>query len=127
MTEFVVRMANRPGMLASLTETLAAAGINIDALAAYGVDDEGIVRLVVDEPEVARRALRDAGLHVEEHQVVTTYLSHRTGQLATVTRKLADAGVNIDALYVLHTNGEGIELAIAVDAVTTAREQLALS
>ncbi|HKZ24329.1 MAG TPA: ACT domain-containing protein [Acidimicrobiia bacterium] len=48
MTEFVVRMANRPGMLASLTETLAAAGINIDALAAYGVDDEGIVRLVVD-------------------------------------------------------------------------------
>ena len=124
MTEFIVRMANRPGMLASLTETLAGAGVNINALAAFGMDEEGIVRLVVDEPKIARRALEEAGLHVEEHQVLTTYIPHRPGQLADVTRRLADAGVNIDALYVLHTNSEGIELAIAVDQPEEARPHL---
>ena len=49
MTEFVVQMENRPGRLASLTEALAAFGVNIEALAAYGHDGEGTVRLIVDE------------------------------------------------------------------------------
>jgi hypothetical protein len=44
MTEFTVRLANRPGMLATLTEQLASAGINIEALAAFGVDEMGVVR-----------------------------------------------------------------------------------
>ncbi len=34
-------------MLADLTETLAYAGVNVEALAAYGVGEEGYVRLVV--------------------------------------------------------------------------------
>jgi hypothetical protein len=32
-----------------------------------------------------------------------------------VTRRLADADVNIDALYVLSTSAEGIEVAISVE------------
>ncbi len=115
MTEFVVRMANRPGMLAKLTETLAEVGVNIEALAAFGYDDTGVVRLVVDNAPAARSALREAGLAHDEHQILTTYLRHQPGQLASVARKLADAGVNVDALYVLHTNSEGIDLAISVD------------
>ncbi len=51
MTEFTVNLANRPGMLAALTETLAAAGVMIEALAAFGLDDEGHVRVIVDNAE----------------------------------------------------------------------------
>jgi hypothetical protein len=115
MTEFIVRMANRPGMLASLTETLGEAGVNIEALAAFGLDGEGIIRLIVDDAVAARRALAAAGLAAQEHQVLTTYLPHLPGQLAKMARKLADADINIDALYVLNSNSDGIELAIAVD------------
>ncbi|HEY7565037.1 MAG TPA: ACT domain-containing protein [Acidimicrobiia bacterium] len=124
MTEFVVRMDNRPGRLAALTEVLANAGVNIEALTAFGYDGEGIVRLIVDEPEAARRTLRDAGLATEEHQVLTTFLSHRPGQLAGVARKLADSGVNIDAVYVLNNNPEGIELALVVDEPDSALPHL---
>jgi hypothetical protein len=124
MTEFVVRMDNRPGRLAALTEVLANAGVNIEALTAFGYDGEGIVRLIVDEPEAARRTLRDAGLATEEHQVLTTFLSHRPGQLASVARKLADSGVNIDAVYVLNNNPEGIELALVVDEPDSALPHL---
>ncbi|HEU4750530.1 MAG TPA: ACT domain-containing protein [Acidimicrobiia bacterium] len=124
MTEFVVHMDNRPGMLASLTEVLAAAGVNIEALAAFGFDGEGVVRLVVDDAESARRALREAGLAAEEMQVLSAFLPHAPGELATVTRKLADSGINIDAVYVINSSAEGIELAIAVDQPETALPHL---
>src|SRR3990172_5740985 len=112
MTEFVVRMDNRPGRLAALAEALAEAGVNIEALAAFGYDGEGIVRVIVDQPEAARRTLRDAGLMAEEHAVLTTFLPHTPGQLAGVARRLADSGVNIDAVYLLNTGPDGIELAL---------------
>ena len=55
MTEFVVRLSNRPGSLARLTEVLADAGVHIEALAAWGGNDGGIVRLIVDDADVTRR------------------------------------------------------------------------
>lgn len=115
MTEFVVRMENRPGRLASLTEALAAFGVNIEALAAYGHDGEGTIRLIVGDAVTTRRVLKEADLSFEEHSVLSAQMPHRPGELARLTRSLADAGVNIDALYVLHANSDGIELAVAVD------------
>lgn len=124
MTEFVLKLDNRPGALARLTELLAGGGVNIEALAAWGMDDEGIVRLITDDTEATRRLLSDAGLAVTEHQVLATFLPHQPGELARVARSLADAGVNIDALYVLRAMGNGIELAFAVDQPESAAPHL---
>ncbi len=124
MTEFVVRMENRPGRLATLTEALAAFGVNIEALAAYGHDGEGTVRLIVDDAATTRRVLSEAALHSEENTVLTALLPHRPGELASLTRLLADAGVNIDAIYVLRSNAEGIEFAISIDQPESAIPEL---
>jgi hypothetical protein len=124
MTEFVVRMENRPGRLAALTEALAAFGVNIEALAAYGHDGEGTVRLIVDDAPTTRRVLEEAALHSDENTVLTAVLPHVPGELARLTRVLADAGVNIDALYVLRSNAEGIELAISIDQPESALSDL---
>lgn len=115
MTEFVVRMENRPGRLAALTEALAAFGVNIEALAAYGTDGDGTVRLIVDDAATTRRVLEEAALGHEENTVLTTELPHRPGELARLTRSIADAGVNIDAIYVLRASSEGVEFAISLD------------
>lgn len=115
MTEFVVRMENRPGRLATLTEALAASGVNIEALAAYGHDGEGTVRLIVDDADTTRRVLDEAALKADEHTVLTALLPDRPGELARLTRSVADAGINIDAIYVLNTTADGIEFAISVD------------
>jgi hypothetical protein len=124
MTEFVVRMDNAPGRLASLTELLAEAGVNIEALAAFGLDGEGVIRLIVDNAAAARRLMRDAGLAIEEHEVLTTFLENTPGQLAGVARRLADSGVNIEAVYVLNSSLDGIELALVVDQPQSAVPQL---
>lgn len=120
MTELLVHVENRPGRLATITELLGNAGVNIEALAAYGHDGDGVLRLIVDDAAAARRVLHDAGLRVEERDVLTAQIPHQPGALAAVTRRLADSDVNIDALYVLATSADGIEVAIAVEGAVSA-------
>ena len=127
MTEFVVEMENRPGRLAALTETLAAFGVNIEALAAYGTDGKGTVRLIVDDAATTRRVLDEAALVNEEHTLLTAHLPHRPGELARLTRVIADAGVNIDAMYVLRANAEGVEFAISVNQPEEALPELPIT
>jgi len=115
MIEFTVHLANRPGMLATLAEQIADAGVNIEALAAFGVGEVGMVRLIVTDEAIARSVLRRAGMSFEERPITVTTLPHHPGALASLTRDLADSGVNIDALYLLRSSAEGLELAIGID------------
>jgi len=124
MTEFVVAMENQPGRLASLTEALAAFGVNIEALTAYGHNADGTVRLIVDDAATTRRVLQEAALQNVENTVLTAVLPHRPGELARLTRSVADAGINIDAIYVLRSNSDGIEFAISVDQPESALPHL---
>jgi len=126
VTEFTVRLANRPGMLAMLAERIAAAGVNLEALAAYGFREEGEARLMVDDAATARSVLRRAGLAFDEREVLQTTLPHRTGAVAAMARSLADAGVNIDAIYLLRCSAKGMEFAVAVDDPDVARGRLAV-
>ncbi len=126
MREFSVRLSNRPGMLAMLTEQLAEAGVGIEALAAFGMESEGLVRLMVDNEVLTRKILGRDGLEWEERDILTTRLPHTPDALAAMTRRLADAGVNIDAMYLLRSSAEGLEFALAVDNVEPARNHLAV-
>lgn len=119
-----MHLANRPGMLATLAELVASAGVNIEALAAFGGDDVGVVHLMVDDALTTRSVLGRAGMRFEEREVLTTTLPHRPGAMASMARRLADAGVNIEALYLLRSSAEGLEFAIAVDEVPAARRYL---
>lgn len=115
MIEFVVRLDNHPGALAALTDVLGDAGINIEAMSAWGANGNGVVRLITDNETTTRHVLAEAGLVNTEHRVLTAQVTDEPGSLASVTRSLGEAGINIDALYVLRSSSDGIELAIAVD------------
>ena len=115
MTEFSVTLSNRPGQLAALAKELAESGVNIEALAAFAVDDHGMVRLMVDDPNTARTALQRLGVRFEEHAVVQTILPNRPGTLAEMTRELADSGVNIVAMYLTNSSPEGLHFAVTLD------------
>ena len=71
--------------------------------------------------------LDEAALHNEERTVLTALLPHRPGELARLTRLVADAGVNIDAIYVLRSNAEGIEFAISIDQADEAVPELPIT
>jgi hypothetical protein len=124
MTEFTVHVANRPGVLAALTEQLSSAGINIEALAAFGVDRDAQVRLIVDDAMTTRSILDRADIRFEEREVLITLLDPEPGSVAGIARRLAEAEVNIDAMYLLRSSAQGWEFAIAVDEPERARTRL---
>lgn len=124
MIEFSVKVSNRPGQLATLSREMATAGVNIEALAAITIGDEGFVKLVVDNEATARRVLNDAGMSFEERRVISAVLHDKPGVLADMAEALANTGVNIEAMYLLHSSAEGLHFAVAVDDHETAKAHL---
>lgn len=115
MTEFTVHMVNRPGQLAALADRLSEAGIHIEALAAFSSGDDSMVRMMANDVDATRRVLTEAGVRFEEQRVVETVIKDSPAALASMTRRLADSGVNIEAMYLLHANGDSLHFALAVD------------
>ncbi|MDH3471656.1 MAG: hypothetical protein OEM94_10100, partial [Acidimicrobiia bacterium] len=62
----------------------------------------------------------------EEREILITTLPHAPDAVAVMTRSLADAGANIDAMYLLRSSAEGLEFAIAVDNHDIAHNTLAV-
>ncbi|MGA9597797.1 MAG: hypothetical protein WBV06_16700, partial [Acidimicrobiia bacterium] len=56
-----------------------------------------------------------AGIQYEEQRVIETVVKDNPHALAEMARKLADSGVNIEAMYLLHANGDSLHFAVAVD------------
>jgi hypothetical protein len=125
MLEFSVNMTNRPGQLASLARELATAGVNIEALAAMTDGPDGYLKLVVDDESKARSVLTDAGVQYQERRVINAILHDSPGALADMAEALANTGVNIEAMYLLHSNAEGLHFAVAVDDSEVAHQRLA--
>ncbi len=124
MTEFTVHLSNRPGQFAALVGKLATAGVHIEALALFSLGDDGMARLMANDVNETRRVLTDAGVRFEEQRVVETVIKDDPHALAEMTKKLADSGVNIEAMYLLHANGDSLHFAVAVDDHAMAASRL---
>jgi len=94
-----VAIENQPGRLASVSRLLADRGINIEALCVIDNVDQGMVRMVTNDPAAARMALEHAGFPVVEAEVLTLELTDRLGKLASIAEALATAKINIEYAY----------------------------
>ena len=94
--QLVVILENRPGALAELCTELAKVAVNIQASEAKPV---ALVRLLVSQLDTAKRVCERMGLKYKEESVLTVLVGNRPGALGRITRKLADAGINIEYLY----------------------------
>jgi hypothetical protein len=124
MTEFSVSLANRPGQLATLARLFADAGVEIEALAAVADNDQFHIRIVVDNAPRARRLLMNADIVFDERAVLDTFVPRGDGGLAAISESLAHAGVNVESMYLLHTNAEGFHVAVTVSDEDLASEAL---
>lgn len=124
MRDFAITLSHRPGELARVTNALSLAGVNVRAVAAMTVEHQAIVRIIPDDPQMARQAFKEANIRFEEHEVLTVLLENRAGELTGVFGPLADAGVDLLATYTVGVDDDLLELAIIVDDVKKARKLL---
>jgi hypothetical protein len=124
MRDFTIHLTHKPGEIGRVANALALRGVNIKSLATQAFGNQGVLRLIADDIDAARAALRDSRIQFEESELATVLLENKAGEVAAVADKLANAGLNLHAMYVIGLDGDLVELAIAVDDVKKAKKAL---
>lgn len=98
--EFTIRLEDRPGTLGKLCQALAEQDVNILAFHSCPLEKgKSAVRLVLDNPSVAKSILDREKTDFTETNVAKVTLTHRPGELARAAARLGEAGININYGY----------------------------
>ena len=119
MKDLMIELENRPGALAEMGDALGRAGISIEGGGAFAVNGQGVAHFLFEDGAAARKALEEAGISVvEEREVLVQRLNQvEPGQLGKISRRMAEAGVNIEILYSDHDH----RLILVVDDIAKGR------
>jgi hypothetical protein len=101
MKEITVIVDNRAGMLADLSQVLAARKVNIESIDGESAESRGIIRLTVDRYDEALSALRDSGFQAISEDALLIRLKDESGALARAAARFKDANINIRSLRIL--------------------------
>ena len=109
MKDLKITLENRPGTLADLSEALGRAGVNIEGICGFAREVRGgedrefvthVAHILVDDATQAGKALKAAGIKIEDQrEALVIDIRDRPGELAAVTRRISDAGVNVEYFY----------------------------
>ena len=120
MKDLAIFLENRPGALAEMGEALGRSGVSIEGGGAWVAAGAGIAHFLFEDAKAARQALEAAGIRVlaEREVLVQKLKQDLPGQLGQLTRRMAEAGVNIEVLYSDHNH----QLILVVDDIARGRE-----
>lgn len=120
----VVRVEDRPGMLGDIASALGERDVNLRAVHATNEGGRGVVRLVVDKIALAKRVLAARGWKAREQEILEIRLADRPGALGGVAKRLGDARVNIEHVFVSTSGGGKATAFLAVSSVGAALKAL---
>src|SRR6185503_11466988 len=94
-TEFIVKLADRPGQLATLANALGEAGVNLRAIGA----NKGTVGIIVSDADTAkaRRALKKGKYRATERKAVEVRLKDKPGALGRTAGRFGKKKVNLSS------------------------------
>lgn len=119
MKDLTIILENRPGALARLGEALGRRNVGIEGGGIFSTGDVGVAHFLFRDGAAARTALEEHGIRVDaERDVLVMRLDQdQPGQLGTIARRMADAGVNLEVQYSDHHN----QLILVVDDMDRGR------
>ena len=113
MRDLTIALEHRPGALAEMGEALGKAGVSIEGGGAWLADGAVAAHFLFHDGRAARAALESAGIRVlaEREALVLRLNQDEPGQLGKISRRMAEAGVNIEVMYSDHNH----QLILVVD------------
>ncbi len=113
MKDLEIQLENTPGALATMGELLASANVSLEGGGAWLSANNGIAHFLVKDAEAAKDALLSKGISVNKinNVLIQRLKQDIPGQLGKFTRKIEEAGINIEVLYSDHDN----QLILVVD------------
>ena len=115
-------LENRPGTLDEALAILKGAGININALSLADTSEFGLLRLIVDDPDRAKAAIKQAGYTSSVNEVVSVELKQEVGYLSGIIKKISDAGINVEYMYASSSSSSGASMIIKTDDLNRTAE-----
>ncbi len=103
MQQFSIFMINKPGVMAKVLGEFAKEKINIIAMTMMDSAEHGVMRVVFDSPDKARKVLQNLNMPFSETSVLSITLTNESGALASVVEKLGKN--HIDIMYAYVTSG----------------------
>ncbi len=125
MQVFLVDLKNEPGELARVAEAIAAKGVNITGVSGATCSDSGRAAVMTSDEATTRIALKEAGFTYTEMEATDTALRQEPGTLAKAARRLADEGINIEAVMPIGKEGNEVHVAFVTSDAAKARQVLA--
>jgi len=124
LKDLTVILKNQPGTLADMGEVLGKMGINMEGLCGFPLKDEAVIHILVEDETTTRWALEEAGFEVRAiRDVIVMDIGHIAGKAGSggkMARKIGDAGVNIDLIYLAENN----RIVVGVDDLDKAKAVL---
>jgi hypothetical protein len=115
--DITIKLEDKPGTLAALGEVLGEADVNIDGICGVPCKGEELLHILVQDPILTRSVLESSGFTIsDERAVLLVNIIDRPGELGGIARRLADANININLLYLT----AGMDLVIGVDLIDEA-------
>ena len=104
-----VFMENREGRLEEITSVLAKEDVNILAFSLADTADYGVLRMIVDKPQVGEAALKKADISAKLTDVIVVWLDHKPGELCKLLKAVEK--LNIEYMYP-HSTGTNTSIVL---------------
>jgi len=92
-------LENKKGRLYEALKTIAEKNINIRALSIADTSEFGILRMIVNNPEDAKKVLEENGFTTKITNVIAVAVKDEPGGLLETLRYLYDADINVEYIY----------------------------
>lgn len=102
-----VFVENKFGRMAEILNALAEKSIDISALSLADTSEFGILRLIVDKPELAVEVLKEEGVIVKLSDVLAIAVDDTPGGLSKALAVLTEADVVIEYMYAFIGKADG--------------------
>ena len=119
-----VFIENREGRLEEVLDVLKQSCVNIVSLSLADTSEYGLLRLLVNNPEAGKKALRENGFSAMLTDVLGVKLCHRVGYLQELLEVICKNGINIEYMYALSTGTDDASIVIKTSDLEKAAEIL---
>ncbi len=121
-----VFIENKQGRLGEVLQVLKENQVNIQSLSLADTTEYGLLRLIVDKPEVGKEKLFQAGFSSMLTDVLIVDVPHSPGSLQTMLKVIAEKEINVEYMYGLTIKGDVASIVMKTDDLDKASKAFGL-
>jgi hypothetical protein len=122
--QLTVFVENKMGSLAKVLGVLKENNVNILSLSLADTTEYGLLRLIVDNPELGKDKLVEDGFSTMISEVLVIKIAHKAGSLQEFLDLISKHDINVEYMYGLSTDGEEASVVLKTSDLSKAVEVL---